>query len=114
MENKLLPELKNCPFCGSAADKEAKEVNGYFHIYARCQKCRACAMLESWRTRTDSSAALREALEEVIGCFKAAYAEGLHDKLMEIDNPEAGSLTGLITRRLLPALEIAETALEGE
>lgn len=46
-----------------------------------------------------------EALEEVMGCFNAAYAEGLHEKMMEAVDTEPGSLVDLIQRRLLYAYE---------
>lgn len=48
---------------------------------------------------------LVEALEEVLCCFNAAYAEGLHEKMMEAADTEPGSLVDLIQRRLLYAYE---------
>lgn len=55
--------------------------------------------------------ALIEALEEIYGCFQAAYAEGLLEELSNQENKDTGSLYDLVIRRLMPALEIADTRL---
>lgn len=34
-------QLKNCPFCGGEAQKQAQEVNGLRAIYVVCEKCGA-------------------------------------------------------------------------
>lgn len=55
---------------------------------------------------------VRAALVEIDGCFEAAYAEGLADRLAEQEIGVAGSLRDLIERRLLPAREAAIRALD--
>ncbi len=54
---------------------------------------------------------LRAALEEVVGCFDAAFAEGLSERLAELPT-ETGSLADLVNRRLMFALFTARAALE--
>lgn len=58
----------------------------------------------------EREAKLATACKEVVGCFNAAYAEGLHERLMESDR-ELGGLAGLIRRRLLSALDVSRAAL---
>jgi len=55
---------------------------------------------------------LREALEEVIGCFEAAGAEGLIERLSELPDVSAGSLHDLFFRRILHAEHAARRAVE--
>lgn len=55
--------------------------------------------------------ALREALEKAKGCFDAAVAEGLHDRLAEASEADAGSLPDLVRRRLLFAPNHIDEAL---
>lgn len=50
--------------------------------------------------------AYEDALDEVQGCFAAAYIEGLADRMAEQDNKDPGSLTDLIQRRVLYANEV--------
>ena len=54
---------------------------------------------------------LTKALENIAGCFNAAYFEGLLDKLGDETNIDADSLYGLVTRRLQPAHDFALIAL---
>lgn len=51
------------------------------------------------------------ALTEVVGCFDAAYVEGLQEQLAEHE-PEVGSLRDLVERRLLFAHNAARAALQ--
>jgi len=55
---------------------------------------------------------LRAALEEVIGCFEAAGAEGLIERLSELPDVSAGSLHDLFFRRILHAEHAARRAVE--
>jgi len=50
-------------------------------------------------------------LREVCGCFDAAYAEGLSERLAEA-KPETGTLADLILRRLIYAHDAAISALQ--
>jgi hypothetical protein len=72
----------------------------------------------SWKERAEAAEAenkkLRAALGEVVGCFDAAYFEGLAERLVEHDDTEPGSLADLVKRRLLFAQEAAHTALGEE
>jgi hypothetical protein len=55
---------------------------------------------------------MREALEEVVGCFDAASTEGLATQLwLGGERTEPGDLRDLVMRRLLPAAEAARAAL---
>lgn len=54
-----------------------------------------------------SAEAIRKEVAEVLGCFEAAEAEGLQERLAEADDFEPGSLAGLVRRRLLPAHDAA-------
>lgn len=58
-----------------------------------------------------SQDALVEALEEVVGCFNAAYTEGLIERMAEQENTDAGSLHDLVSRRIMYALTAAQSAL---
>lgn len=48
--------------------------------------------------------------KEVIGCFDAAIAEGLNERIGELER-EVGSLNDLVTRRLLFAYDAAKAQL---
>lgn len=53
-------------------------------------------------------------VQEAVDCFRAAEAEGLHERMADEDNADPGSLAGLMKRRIfyaLPCLEEALTAL---
>jgi len=50
-------------------------------------------------------------LQNARGCFDAANIEGLYDKLAEQTDTEAGSLYGLVTRRLLYAVDHIDAAI---
>ncbi|NEJ15471.1 hypothetical protein GR211_21890 [Rhizobium leguminosarum] len=54
---------------------------------------------------------LRSALDEVIGCFHAAEAEGIVDRMAEQEDQDDRSLYGIVNRRLKPAYEAAANAL---
>lgn len=54
---------------------------------------------------------LRVALEECRGCVEAAQIEGMTERLVEADIHEAGSLAGLVSRRLLHVYPIADAAI---
>lgn len=54
---------------------------------------------------------LREALTEVVGCFDAAYAEGLAERMSDLEDRDTGSIHDLLTRRILYAHEAARQAL---
>jgi Lar family restriction alleviation protein len=41
MRYSMSKELKQCPFCGGKAKKEAKEINGIKAVYVMCNKCGA-------------------------------------------------------------------------
>lgn len=58
-------------------------------------------------------AVLEAALTEIVGCFDAAFFEGLAEQ-MGNDTVDEGSVTDLVRRRLLPAGDEARKALEGE
>lgn len=55
---------------------------------------------------------MREAIQShIIGCFDAAYAEGLSERLAELPDGEVGSIKDLIQRRILYALYNAQGLL---
>jgi hypothetical protein len=54
---------------------------------------------------------LEGALQEVSGCFDAAYAEGLSERLAEADQ-DVGTLADLILRRLVYAHHASINALQ--
>jgi len=54
-----------------------------------------------------------KALDEVKGCFAAAYAEGLADRIAGASGYATGSLIDLVRRLLLPAFEAARRVREG-
>ena len=56
----------------------------------------------------------KAALGVILGCFNAAYAEGLLDVMSNEDNVQVGGLYDLVSRRLLPAMDIAQQALGGD
>lgn len=60
--------------------------------------------------RSPPSAGVRGALEEIDGCFQAAYAEGLSDRLAEAEQ-SPGSLVDLFLRRIVFAHHAAINAL---
>ena len=64
--------------------------------------CGLNAGVMATETRTESGLVkeLVDALEEVVGCFDAAYTEGLLERLSDENNRDIGSLYDLITRRL--------------
>jgi len=73
-------------------------------IIAGIQKIEACG-------GTAEISRLRDALLEVGDAVSAAYAEGLSDRLAELDD-EPGSIRDLVVRRLLYVHLIAHAALE--
>lgn len=57
---------------------------------------------------------LRKALIEADGCFDAALAEGLAERLEEQRNGEPASLAGLFDRRVMFAMHAIRSALSQE
>jgi hypothetical protein len=68
-------------------------------------------LADAIEARDAEIARLREALEEVHGCFSAAETEGLSRVLTEQQNTDLCSLYDLVTRRLLFADRAAVAAL---
>lgn len=62
------------------------------------------------RRQAEEIARLRAALEEARGCFIAAYAEGLYERIAEADDG-TGTLRDLVERRLLHAMFACDAAL---
>jgi hypothetical protein len=110
------PELLPCPFCGCTPDY-CDIIDGVRYPFCCTPTCPM--YLENpdefaWNTRATPPAptesALGEALVEVLDCFNAAIAEGLYERLVEIQ-PETGNIRDLIERRLLHAMYTANAAL---
>lgn len=111
---------------------EANYVPGYFDGWAPLHSPTAIAALSAERdalhvtlitqghelkeTRTTREAAeaevkaMGEALSEVEGCFDAAFAEGLQERLNDEADRSLGTLYDLVTRRLLSAHDASRRA----
>lgn len=62
--------------------------------------------LEAQRDAANKQAdELAEAREETFGCFNAAFAEGLHKRMEELEDRQPGSIYDLLQRRLMWAYE---------
>lgn len=123
--------VPSCPFCNSLNGSERHDDG---RCWWHCDACGATGPALSryseedepcWESRPREAALialvqeaageiarLREGLNTALGCFNAAYAEGLHDRLAEVDDSEPGSLPGLVRRRLLYAIPTLEQALD--
>lgn len=79
---------------------------------ARFAEMRLTTAESTIASRDERIAALEGALNVITGCFDAAYAEGLQERLVEADN-DVGSLRDLVERRLLFAHPVARALTEG-
>ncbi len=68
-------------------------------------------MDEALKAAVERVPTLREALEEIWGCWSAAETEGLSDRVNELPNSAPGTLADLFIRRLNYIPEIARAAL---
>lgn len=119
-------ELKPCPFCGGEAvysNKGWGENMHIIHCTTKTYGCQLCPkirtrivdvskemMFEIWNTRhtpTPQGDAV-ETIQEVKGCFEAAYTEGFEKRLREEGNE---ILLDIYNRRLLYAYHLIETRL---
>jgi hypothetical protein len=129
-----VPGLRTCAKCGLnlitstlyaqtgniAADNSPQDcLNGCGPMWPKTERQagnelidRMDAIVDERNASQAESARLRKALEEVEACFDAAFAEGLAERMAELDDHEVGSLKDLLDRRVLFALTAVRSALQ--